>query len=810
LYRPVLGHLDSFRLTPLLPSSPEHSVRQDEDVIEIASLFESPVPQELPLAQSVTPNAKHVVYLDVAKELSSSNVLKKHPVSMFFGEKLEGTASKVAGLELGMYHALASFFRPPMHHVDMDKPEHVQWVQGKARELSDGFSKKVKNVNTDLLEVKLLGLLKYSPSLATVLENSVMGPVAALAWSPLLSHPSAKAALVTVDELHQQLNQLLANKVSVQVIQESLQKHVMGLQAKGSLLGRLSNRIQQNPNKNKSPLLSTIAKWLAKGQTLEFTEPIVFGLVEPSQKGGAHKKQAVLNALLKASGVDTSSCLPDTPLVVKIRGNAESFEENVLSAFRQRLLVSQKVSVVSPGQSAEQAREVDLKQAPIVPTLEYILSGRYDLVHPDLLNILDQADIFEVSSSKNPAFAEDLQTQLRNPMNPNMQSLKRSMVARLLLPALCLEGTSVLETARNLALPTLIGIGLDVGKNYIPEKYAILKTVVMQAFFLGVDAADNMAGAWPEVQSLLETMGIKNVDYQSIFNEPSPESNALKAKEFLKLAFGLRGAEGEAGPAVATALRSVVIGTVVGNALSLGYTTAIGALNLSPGLRAPIGMLAIVGTSLGIALNFAANHADLSLAFKQQIHDGTLRLPESVAPDDPVALNKHCSDLAKRQLILLSGTGPAAVAFTFAPFASLSNLLGYAVPMNVVEAAITPLMPGMENLVRLGAMSKHSKDVEGVLAKFDEELIEKSSKGQSAVVDISAFEDAMYGRLAHFSSDVTLAVGGLLMGLLGRRGYHQLQIVSEPEGNPQDARDVGLVRESVDNGGGDIEQGLAR
>lgn len=730
---------------------------------------------------SVLLYSKYDMYLGLAQELSrvGLDILDKNKVSVFFGEKLEAVSSAMAGLELGVYHALASVYSAPMRQVDLHCEEHVQWAERKAESLTQAFSEKVHGVDPTLLQTKLNTLLKWYPRLSTVLENSLMSTWQAAVWSPVLSQPSKQEALESIDELHQQLVQHQANGLSDKEIQQALQARVNILQSKGSLLGRLSHRIQQNPSNMKAPLNTTIAKWLSQGRALQFNEPVVFGLVNQGVGVENHQKQPMLDALLSASGVDVSDCPLNIPVVVKIRGDQQAFESNVLNGFRERLLVSQKVSVVSPGQIAADAREVDLKQAPLIPALEHILCGRYEMVHPDVLGLLDQADIFEVSCSQNESLAVDLQSALRNPSTPVTQSLKRAMVARLLLPALCLEGTSIKETARNLTPPTLVGIGLDVGKNYIPEGYAVLKTVVMQAFFLGVDAVDNMAGAWPEVQSLLETMGIQNVDYQTVFAEPAPESKAAKAKEFLKLALGLRSAEGEAGSTVATALRSVAIGTIVGNLLTLGYTSAIGALDLNPGLRALVGMPAILGTSLGIALNFSVNHADLSLAFKKQIHDGVLKLPDSIPQNDPIALNKYCSGLAKRQLMLLSGTGPAAEAFALAPLASLLNLLGYGISMHVVEAVVTPVMPGMENLVRLVAMSKHGKGVEGGLAQFDEKLLARAEQGQMAVLTDAEFEHAMYGKLGHISADITLAVGGLLMGFLGRKGFHQLQIASD-------------------------------
>lgn len=772
--------------------------RPDHHIIDIPPRFEAPFVPGLSAPSgkgSVTPQAKHIAYLGLARELSlvGLDILDKNKASTFFGEKLGAVSSGMAGLELMAYDALASVYRAPMHHVDMGREDHVLWVNRKVESLTKDFSEQVNGVDSALLRAKLNALLKYCPRLSTVLENSLMGPLQAAAWSPLLSRPSKQTVLESIDELHQQLVQQQAKGLSDEEIQQALQVQVNTLQSKGSLLGRLSHRIQQNPSNTNMPLNTTIAKWLSQGGALQLNEPVVFGLVNPGAGVPSHQKQPMLDALLLAAGVHASDYPLNTPLVVKIRGDQQTFESKVLNGFRKCLLVSQKVSVVSPGQIAADAKKVDLKQAPLIPILEHILCGRYDMVHPEVLPLFDEADIFEVSCSQHPSLAEHLQSVLRNPSTPVMQSFKRAMVARLLLPALCLEGTSIKETARNLTPPTLVGIGLDVGKNYIPKRYSVLKTVVMQAFFLGVDAADNMAGAWPEVQSLLETMGIQNVDYQTIFAEPAPESKAAKSKEFLKLALGLRSAEGEAGPAVATALRSVAIGTILGNLLTLGYTSAIGVLDLNPGLRALVGMPAILGTSLGIALNFSVNHADLSLAFKKQIHDGLLKCPESIAQHDHQALSKYCSDLAKRQLMLLSGTGPAAEAFALAPLASLLNLLGYGISMHVVEAAVTPIMPGMENLVRLVAMSKHGKGVEGGLAQFDEKFLDRASQGQTAALTDEEFEHAMYGKLGHISADITLAVGGLLMGLLGRKGFHQFQIAQGPvdieavEGHAHDA-----------------------
>ena len=781
----------SFNLNRPLINTPEIEIGHESpahlsngsDTISIAALFESPVSEvsapRAPEVPSVTPNAKHLAYTNLAQEVSSlgADILNKNTVSKFVGNTLEAMGQKVAAWELGTYNRLFSPYSTGVGQLsDVQVEPHFQWVSNKSEALAKAFSQKIKGVDETLLQAKLRPLLNYCPALATVFENAVMGKALAALWSPVLASPPADTTLGAIDFLHRELQGAIQADASNEDIGSLLNGHMKALQAKGTLVGRLSEKIKQNPSNNALPLDSTLAKWLAKGERLQFSEPVLYGVANPNEQGPALKTQALMDALLQAVDVNGSACAENTPVVVKMRGNDEAFQTTLVKAFRARLLVNAKVRVRKPNDAADHVREVDIKQAPLIPTLEHILCGRYHLVHPDVLAILDGADIFEVSCSHNARFAHTLQHRLRNPESDVARSLKRTMAARLLIPALCLEGTSLAETARNLAGPTLIGVAMDVGKNYIPERYALLKTLVMQVFFLGVDAADNLAGAWPEVQSLLETMGVEHVNYQSVFNEPEPEGKAAKAKEFLKLAFGLRSATGEAGPAVATGLRSAVIGTLFGNALSLGYTMAIGALDLNPGLRALIGMPAIVGTSLGIAINFAVNHADLTLAFKKQIHDGTLMVPESVAREVPSELNAYCSDLAKRQLMLLSGTGPAAQAFTFAPFASLLNLLGYLVPMKAVEAVVTPLMPGMENLVRLVAMSQHSNGVEKALEKMDEKAIHAAAQGKMPTFDQAEFDLAMYGRTGSVTADLTLMAGGLLVGLLGRFGHQRLQI----------------------------------
>ncbi len=719
--------------------------------------------------------------VDIVDPEQGPHLVEKNNKNILLGKKIHNVSHKITDFERSLFKKMLT---PPTTTVDQldakNTTDHYTWVMRKSIALANVLSKKEEGVDEFAVETKLRMLFNHSPTLVPILERATMDKVLAALSSPLMvSSPPVKTALNAIDSMHQELSTLLRARAGGETIRQTLEQKVKDLQATGNLFGRASAMIRQNPSNNDELLDHTVAEWLAKGKELQFNQPVICGVVNSDAKKPDLKQQNILDNLVNALGVDASGCEPNTPVVVRMLGNSDHFNQNVVDPYKERLIVNDKVDVITPGDCVEKNRTIDLKQAPLIQTLENIICGRHELVHPDLFNIIDKADIFDVSCSKNPKFAQALKLQFHNPDDNNAKNLKRTMVARLLLPALCLEGTSVSETAKNLAGPTLVGLAVDVGKNYIPDHLGALKTILIQTFFLGVDAADNLAGAWPEVQSLLETMGIEKVNYETVFGEPAPEGGAAKAREFVKLALGLRSAEGEAGPAVATGLRSAVIGTVIGNALTLGYSLGIGALDLNPALRTLIGIPAIVGTSLGIAINFAVNHADLSLAYKKQIHDGTLGVPDTLRKDDPAELNDYCSNLAKRQLMLLSGTGPAAKAFTFAPLAALANLLGYVIPTKVVEAAITPLMPGMENLVRLVAMNKHSGAVEQSLKKLDERVIAAAAEGKAATLNGEEFDNLMYGRVDNVTADITLMVGGLLVGLLGRNGFHKMQIAPD-------------------------------
>ncbi len=670
-------------------------------------------------------------------------------------------------------------FRPYSTRLDRltedQTDKHFEWVSAKAEKLAKALGSQTVGMDTFGVQTKLVQLLNRCPSLATVLENATMGRIMAALCLPVASKPELNTTLRAIDSLHTQLQDLLTKNTSNETIGLTLEQSTKNLLATGNLLGKISAKIKENPSNNDKLLDHTLAKWMSKGKELEFDEPVIYGVINPNQDKPDTKKQGVLDNLLTATKVDASGCEPNTPIVIRMSGNKDTFKEQILKPFRERLIVNTKVEVSQPGALTEDSKEIDLKVAPFIQTLENIICGNYDLVHKDIIALIDNADIFNASCTNMPEASEKLRQQFNHPDTETGKSLKRTMVARLLLPTMCLEGTSLSETARNLAVPTIAGLVIDIGKNYIPDKYGVLKTVLMQAFFLGVDAADNLAGAWPEVQSLLETLGIENVDYQSVFNETPPESDSAKALEFVKLALGLRSAEGEAGPAVATALRSAVLGTIFGNLCTTGYTLGIGALNLNPAFRAAIGIPAIVGTSLGIAINFAANHADLSMGYKKQIHDGTMEVPDAIK-NSPTKLNEHCSDLATKQLMLLSGTGPATKAFTLAPLTSIFSLLGYIAPKKWVEAVFTPLMPGMENLVRLDAMSKHGDKVEKALDLIDEKVISQAAQGKSATMSKEEFEALLYGKVDKATANITLTIGNLFIGILGKRGHHTFQI----------------------------------
>ncbi|MEJ2044536.1 MAG: hypothetical protein P8X74_05135 [Reinekea sp.] len=718
--------------------------------------------------------------VDVERADEDHGLIDKNPNTAFVGKELGKASQSVANFDTMLYKMLTNskttIDQVGTHNADT----HYQNIEKTASRLAEMLAGKSAGADEFAIETKLRMLLNYSPILDKALSNAAMNSFQAAFTSPSVSSIKTENALQAIDTLHEKLTDLLAAGTNTEQIKQELNQGVRDLIASGNVFGKISDRIKQNPANNVDLTdisEHTIAQWLASGKDIDFTQPVIMGTINRNENEHPVNSQPLLDNLVKALGVDTRSVPENTPVVIKMVGDKEQFEENIVEPFREKLIINTRVNVKKAGEADDKIRNIDLKQAPLVQTLENIISGDYNKVHPELLDLIDSANILEISSSDHPALAKEIQQKFNDSDNDVAQSLKRTMAARLLIPALCLEGTSISETAQNLAGPTLIGLGMDVGKNFIPDSLGALKTALVQSFFLGVDAADNLAGAWPEVQSLLETMGIKDVNFKSVFDEPEPATNADKTKEFLKLAIGLRSAEGEAGPAVATGLRSAVIGTIIGNVLSAGYSVGVGALDLNPALRAAVAVPAIVGTSLGIAINFAVNHADLSLAYKKQIDDGTLELPDNIDKNNANDLNQYCSDIAKRQLMLLSGTGPAAKAFTFAPLAGLSQLLGYVIPKSVVEAAITPLMPGMENIVRLIAMSSHNNSVENAMSAIDEKALSAGAQGQSATVSKSDLDSLLFNKTDHITADITLMVGGMLTGLLGRKGYQEMQIV---------------------------------
>ncbi|EJL87863.1 hypothetical protein PMI16_02750 [Herbaspirillum sp. CF444] len=655
------------------------------------------------------------------------------------------------------------------------------------------------------LEMKLIMLFNYHPELAEVIENACKSKGAAVLDHLASSSPRAGVTIDAIDDMYAQVRTALEAGTSPQEITQALKEARLKLEATGGIFGRAAARIKENPSNNEQVDAKKIGNWIAQGKPIETTEAVRYGFMNKDANVVTTEDQALLEKLLQVAEFDTADVPPNTPLLLRECANRDQFSDQTEAPLRARLIVDQPFEAIDPRKTTSETTPllqassiarttVDIEQVPMLLALKYVICGREDLVHEDVLRILNDADISKAFSQKNPTLADGVSHALRNPDNAAAMCLHRKLAAAELMKTF-LEGGSAWDTAKDIAPYAGAGMLMEGVKNLIPD--GLLKSVVTESFLGGADLGDNGMGCMAELRS--QAMTVKGIEvggiadlYEKTFGIPGSNMTTMLShlvllgagatdphSPFSSLAQSM-GFKTPTGP-LASITETQMKSFLTGSAVSIGMTTiysAAGALSSNPGVLALVGAGAIMGTSISPAIGFGMLHSELSLAVKKRLYDGTLQAPESLNMEDQAAVTIFCRKEAMNQLMMQTGNGAGNIAFLLAPFASSAKLLGFAVPQELIDLALEPLMPGMENIVRVGAMDSHEASKRDTISKLKEKCIDEAAKGNAAPMTLDEFDSTTLSVLDKIAAEWSLKVAAPFVSLLGHADYPHLAPVA--------------------------------
>jgi len=661
------------------------------------------------------------------------------------------------------------------------------------------------------LERKLSTLLEYHPGLAQVVEQAMRSKLTAVMGHVISSSPRADATLDAIENMFAEVETARRANKPLEEIEQGVKSGTAKLQASGGIFGRAAAQIKKNPANLDNPDARTLGNWMAQGNPVHTTEAIRYGFANKSAEVPATEHQELLDKLLKVAEFDTSSVPANTPLLLRESAHREEISENTEAQVRATLIVDQPFLATDPRrlqqtestpllqEAAGSQIAVEIEQVPMLLALKYVVCGQEDLVDPAVLRTLDEAQLIQAFSSADPEGAERISSALRHPDNPEMMCLHRKLVAAELMNTF-LEGGSALETAKEVLPYAGAGAFMEFIKNFVPD--GPLKSLVTELFLGGADLGDNGMGCMSELRSQAKT--VKGIDvggiadlYEQTFGRSDVGmttmlshlvllgAGAAKAESGSMLdnaakALGFTAPTGELASITETQMQSFLVGSVV----SVGMTTlysAVGALSSNPAILALLGATAIMGTSISPAIGFGILHAELSLAVKKRLLDGTLGAPQSLDLNDHAAVTAFCSKEAMNQLMMQTGNGAGNIAFLMAPLAANAKLLGFAVPEKWIDLFLEPLMPGMENIARVFAMGYHSKSKREIIAQIKEKCIEEAAKGNRKPMDFDEFDEKTLNMFDRLAADWSLKVASPFVRLMGRGDYpHLVPVETSP------------------------------
>lgn len=724
--------------------------------------------------------------------------IKRNPITTKFGNLLERT-SEAVNFRLFPVKANPNVKVSQLAATLLDKKTHSLNEQGRTFQYAD-------LIDQHKLEMKLIMLFSYHPELAEVIENACKSKGAAVLGHLASSSPPAGVTINAIDEMCAQV--LTARKTGTpnKEITQALKENSLKLEATGGIFGRASTKIKQAPSNNETVDAKTVGNWIAQGKPIETTEAVRYGFMNKDTDVVTTKDQALLEKLLKVAGFDTVKLPPNTPLLLRECPSRDTFSEETEAPLRARLIVDQSFDAIDPRKTASETTPllhasftgpttVEIEQVPMLLPLKYVICGREDLVHKDILSILDEAKIAKAFSKKDPEFAENVSNALHNPDNTAAMCLHRKLVAAELMNTF-LEGGSAWETAKDVAPYAGVGMLMEGVKNLIPD--GLLKSAVTESFLSGADLGDNGMGCMAELRS--QAMTVKGIEvggiadlYEKTFGKSCPSmmtmlshlvllgAGATDPNSPLSSAAKTMGFEKPIGP-LASITETQMKSFLTGSAVSIGMTTiysAAGALSPNPAILALLGAGAIMGTSISPAIGFGMLHSELTLAVKKRLHDGTLQAPESLHMNDHAAVTDFCRQEAMNQLMMQTGNGAGNIAFLLAPLASSAKLLGFVVPQELVDFALEPLMPGMENIVRVGAMDNHEASKRSAIKKIKEKCIDEAAMGNTAPMTLDEFDNRTLSALDKIAAEWSLTIAAPFVRLLGRADYPHLVPVAE-------------------------------
>lgn len=658
------------------------------------------------------------------------------------------------------------------------------------------------------LEMKLVTLFSYHPDLAEVIEHACRSKGVAALGHLAASSPSVAVTMDAIDDMFHQIVKARKPGESDQDITQALKAATARLEASGGIFGRVSTRIKENPSNNEEIDARTVGNWIAQGKPVETTEAVRYGFINKSPEVVTTEDQVLLENLLKVAGVDTGKAPVNTPLLLRECAMREHFSETTEAHLRARLIVDQPFAARDPRKADVEATPllhgaatghtmVDIEQVPMLLALKYVICGKEDHVHRDVLDILDDANIVAAFSTRNPEFAAEVSQALRNPDNAAAMCLHRKLVAAELMNTF-LEGGSASETAKDVAPYAGAGMLMEGIKNMMPD--GVLKSVVTESFLGGADLGDNGMGCMAELRS--QAMTVKGIEvggiadlYEKTFGRAGASMTTMLSHLVLlgagaaqpdsKLAAmaAAMGFEKPVGP-LASITETQMQSFLTGSAVSIGMTTiysAAGALSSNPAVLALLGAGAIMGTSISPAIGFGMLHADLALAVKMRLHDETLQAPADLDMQDHAAVTEFCSKEAMNQLMMQTGNGAGNIAFLLAPLASSAKLMGFVVPQELIDFALEPLMPGMENIVRVVAMDSHEASKRGAIKKIKEKCIDEAARGNTAPITPDEFDHRTLNALDKIAAEWSLKIASPFVKLLGRGDYpHLVPLAQRP------------------------------
>ncbi|WP_238540978.1 hypothetical protein [Herbaspirillum sp. YR522] len=650
------------------------------------------------------------------------------------------------------------------------------------------------------LEQKLQVLFDYHPQLAGVVERAGRGKVAAAVQHMASSSPRVDLTLDAIDDMYAQVRAAREQGHTDAHITQMLSQATSRLQASGGIFGRASTRIRNNPGNNDEVDANMLGKWIAQGKPVATTETVRYGFINKAPGVVDTDDQVLLEKWLGVAGFDTSEVAGNTPLLVRECADREHLSQAVEEPLRKRLIVDEPFEVFNPaGARSDESTPllhgaatttVEIEQVPMLLALKYVICGQDQRVHQDVLKILDDARIIEAFSSHDPALAEKISGALRGADQPAAMRLHRKLVAAELMNTF-LEGGSALETAKDVAPYALGGMFMEAVKHLTPD--GLPKSIVTELFLGGADLGDNGMGCMAELRS--QAMTVKGIEvggiadlYEKTFGQPGANMGVMLAHLALlgagaanpesKLA-GVAKAMGfvkPTGPLAAiteTQMQSFLTGSGVSVAMTTLYSGA-GALSSNPAFLALLGAGAIMGTSISPAIGFGILHAELALAVKKRLVDRTLAPPQELALSDDAAVTRFCHKEAMNQLMMQTGNGAGNIAFLFAPLAASAKLLGFAVPKELVDLVLEPLMPGMENIVRVGAMDDHEASKRDAIKKIKEKCIEEAADGNATPMTLDDFDAMTLSGVDRVAAQWSLTIASPFVWMLGRSHYPDL------------------------------------